>query len=395
MTHLEAWSVAGIGEVTPQTDLATLVADLDLRDGDVVLVTSKVVSKAEGRVRPGPREQWIGEETVRVLATRGSTAIVENRLGLVMAAAGVDSSNVPAGESVLLPQDPDASARDLRERVHAATGRNVAVVVTDTAGRAWRTGQTDLAVGVAGIDPLESFAGRRDDYGNELAVTAPAVADELAGVAELVSGKLGGRPVSVVRGLAERVLPPGGHGPGARSMVRPRDEDLFALGAREAVLAAVRGEQPDCFGSPASAEEVRAALVSCGLAAERGRDARAGAADVRTRSHCRRRAGARRRARARVAGAQRLRGRPAGPLPRARDDTPVVHTGRSHRQLTGPGVPSAASPPAPATRPSVHSPPTPREGGLWRRTRSARTSDERSRSRCASSRRARNVSAAC
>ena len=140
------------------------------------------------------------------------------------------------------------------------TGRNVAVLVTDTAGRAWRTGQTDLAVGVAGLEPLDDFAGSTDSYGNELAVTAPAVADELASLAELVTGKLGGRPVSVVRGLVERVLPAGEHGPGAVVLLRPREQDMFALGAREAVLAAVRGDQADCFGAPGSAEEVRAAL---------------------------------------------------------------------------------------------------------------------------------------
>ena len=121
---------------------------------------------------------------------------------------------------------------------------------------------------MAGLEPLDDFAGRTDSYGNELAVTAPAVADELASLAELVTGKLGGRPVSVVRGLAERVLPPGEHGPGAVVLLRPRDQDMFALGAREAVLAAVRGDQADCFGAPGSAEEVRAALESCGLRSE-------------------------------------------------------------------------------------------------------------------------------
>ncbi len=226
-----------------------------------------MVSKAEGRVRTGDREDAIRDETVRVVARRGPTAIVENHLGLVMAAAGVDASNVSPGQVVLLPEDPDASARALRERVYDETGRNVAVLVTDTAGRAWRTGQTDLAVGVAGMQPLEEFAGRVDGYGNELAVTSPAVADELASLAELVTGKLGGRPVSVVRGLAERVLPPGEHGPGAGVLNRPREQDMFALGAREAVVAAVRGDQADCFGSPASPEEVVAALEWCGLPA--------------------------------------------------------------------------------------------------------------------------------
>jgi coenzyme F420-0:L-glutamate ligase/coenzyme F420-1:gamma-L-glutamate ligase len=267
MTRLEAWSVDGIGEIDADIDLGALVAGLDLSDGDIVLVTSKVVSKSEGRVRDGDREEAIRAETVRVVARRGPTSIVENHLGLVMAAAGVDASNVAAGQVVLLPEDPDASARTIREQVYAESGRNVAVLVTDTAGRAWRMGQTDLAVGAAGLEPLDDFAGSTDSYGNELAVTAPAIADELASLAELVTGKLGGRPVSVVRGLAERVLPTGEHGPGAVVLLRPREQDMFALGAREAVLAAVRGDQADCFGTPASAEEVREALESCGLAA--------------------------------------------------------------------------------------------------------------------------------
>ncbi len=266
MTHLEAWGVDGVGEVTGTTDLGAVLCGLDLRGGDVVLVTSKVVSKAEGRVRSGDRDEAIAEETVRLVARRGPTVIVENHLGLVMAAAGVDASNVEPGFVVLLPTDPDATARALRERVHRETGRNVAVVITDTAGRAWRTGQTDLAVGVAGLEPLDDHAGRTDSYGNALAVTAPAVADELASVAELVTGKLGGQPVSVVRGLGDRVLPVGSHGPGARALVRPRDQDMFALGAREAVLAALRGQSGDCFGSAAEPAVVLAALASCGLA---------------------------------------------------------------------------------------------------------------------------------
>jgi coenzyme F420-0:L-glutamate ligase/coenzyme F420-1:gamma-L-glutamate ligase len=265
MTRLEAWAVDGVPEIVEGTDLGALLCELDLRDGDVVLVTSKVVSKAEGRVRTGDREAAIRDETVRVVARRGPTSIVENHLGLVMAAAGVDASNVTPGRVVLLPDDPDATARALRERVREQTGRNVAVLVTDTAGRAWRTGQTDLAIGVAGLDPLDDHAGRTDSYGNPLAVTAPAVADELASTAELVTGKLGGRPLSVVRGLAERVLAVGDHGPGARTLVRPRDQDMFALGAREAVVAAVRGRDADCFGRPAAPEEVLAALQSCGL----------------------------------------------------------------------------------------------------------------------------------
>ncbi len=247
-------------------DLGALLCGLDLASGDVVLVTSKIISKAEGRVRRGDREEAIREETVRLVAQRGPTRIVENRLGLVMAAAGVDASNVAAGDLVVLPVDPDASARALRERVQRHAGSNIAVIVTDTAGRAWRTGQTDLAIGVAGIEPLDDHAGRVDPYGNPLAVTAPAVADELASLAELVTGKLGGRPISVVRGLGHLVLAVDEHGPGARALLRRRNEDMFALGAREAVVAAVQDRSADCFGTPVEPAALLDVLESCGLA---------------------------------------------------------------------------------------------------------------------------------
>jgi coenzyme F420-0:L-glutamate ligase/coenzyme F420-1:gamma-L-glutamate ligase len=203
--------VTGIGEVVEGDDLAGLLgAHADLRDGDVLLVTSKVVSKAEGRAVAADKASAVAAETDRVVATRGATMIVRTRAGLVMANAGVDASNTPAGTVVLLPEDPDASARRLRERLAAAGGPNVAVLVTDTFGRAWRTGQTDVAVGAAGLDVLRDYAGRVDEHGNELAVTAPAVADELAGAADLVKGKLAGVPAAVVRGLPGLVLPRGG-----------------------------------------------------------------------------------------------------------------------------------------------------------------------------------------
>lgn len=271
---LQAWAVDGIGEVLPGTDLADLLDGVDLRDGDVVVVTSKVVAKAEGRVRAGADETGkdaaVAEESVRVVARRAGTRIVEHRLGLVMAAAGVDASNVAPGHLVLLPLDPDASARQLRTTLQRRYDVDVAVVVTDTAGRAWRTGQVDLAVGLAGLDPLEVVP-EHDAYGNPLVVTAPAVADEVAGVAELVTGKTGGRPVSVVRGLGARVLPRGEHGPGAAALVRPRTHDMFALGAREAVLAALAGTDADCFGSPVEAAELLEQLARLGVAA-RGSD---------------------------------------------------------------------------------------------------------------------------
>ncbi|MDQ6935532.1 MAG: coenzyme F420-0:L-glutamate ligase [Actinomycetota bacterium] len=262
---IQAYAVDGFGEVVEGTDLAQEISRLaEPRDGDIVLVTSKVVSKAEGQVRSGTREDALPSETVRVVARRGPTTIVENHLALVMAAGGVDASNVEPGHVVLLPRDPDATARGIREQL-AEVGVNVAVVVTDTAGRPWRMGQTDIAIGAAGLDVLEDLAGSRDTYGNELAVTAPAIADELAGLAELVAGKLTGRPVSVVRGMSSRVLPGGQHGPGARALVRDRGSDMFALGTREAVLAAVQRTDGASFGTPATAAELVAVLAECGL----------------------------------------------------------------------------------------------------------------------------------
>lgn len=256
--------VEGIGEVLPGDDLARLLADCcSLVDGDVVVVTSKVVSKSEGRLADLDRQAAVEQETDRVVAVRGATAIVRTRLGLVMAAAGVDASNVAPGTVVLLPEDPDGSARRLRTRLHELTGRNVAVVVTDTAGRAWRHGQTDMAVGVAGLEPLHDLAGCTDGYGNELAVTAPAVADEIAAAADLVKGKLGRRPAALLRGAAALVLPPGRHGAGATALVREETADLFGLGARDAVLRALAGDPADLrgFGAAASVEDVAATLA--------------------------------------------------------------------------------------------------------------------------------------
>ena len=253
----------GVPEVRPGDDLADLLLPLvDLSDGDVVVVTSKVVSKAEGRLRRGTREEALPGETVRVLARRGPTAIVRTRHGLTMAAAGIDASNVETGTVVLLPEDPDRSARRLRSSVRERTGRNVGVVVTDTAGRAWREGQTDIAVGAAGLLVLEEFAGRVDAHGNPLAVTAPAVADEIAGMSELAQGKLGGRPFAVVRGRADLVLPPGQDGPGARALIRAEGADMFGYGAREAVVRALAGAPEDRapFGAAAPVADLVAAL---------------------------------------------------------------------------------------------------------------------------------------
>ncbi|GAA4696086.1 coenzyme F420-0:L-glutamate ligase [Nocardioides conyzicola] len=263
MSRLEITAPDGAPEVEPGDDLVAIVLLMaSLADGDVLVVTSKVVSKAEGRLRTGTREEALPGETARVVARRGETMIVRNHLGLTMAAAGIDNSNVPQGQIVLLPEDPDASARGLRDGLLDRTGVNVGVVVSDTAGRAWREGQTDIAIGAAGIVVAEDFAGRRDGYGNELAVTLPAVADELAGAAELATGKLGGRPFAVVRGRADLVLPRGEHGRGAAALVRPDGADLFGYGAREAVVRALRAEVADQrpFGAPASPTELSAAV---------------------------------------------------------------------------------------------------------------------------------------
>lgn len=269
MNRLEVLAPDGVPEVRAGDDLvALLLAAVDLHDGDVAVVTSKVVSKAEGRVRTGERDEALAGETVRVVARRGPTTIVRTRHGLTMAAAGIDASNVALGSIVLLPLDPDASARALRAGIRERTGHNVGVVVTDTAGRAWREGQTDIAVGAAGLLVAEEYAGRTDAHGNPLAVTAPAVADEIAGAAELAQGKLGGRPFAAVRGRADLVLPVGDDGPGAVALVRAEGGDLFGYGAREAVVRALAGDPADRapFGAPAPAEELAGALAATGAA---------------------------------------------------------------------------------------------------------------------------------
>ena len=230
--------VEGLPEVRPGDDLAALVAGaVALQDGDVLVVTSKLLSKAEGRLVPVPpggdrervRLQAVADETVRVVARRGPTTIAQTRHGLVLAAAGVDASNVRADEVALLPLDPDASARALRERLHALTGARVAVVVSDTMGRPWRVGQVDQAIGAAGLAPVRDSRGTPDSHGHVLEVTEIAVADELASAAELVKGKADGVPVALVRGLA---LPDDGRG--AAALVRPAEQDWFRLGTREA-----------------------------------------------------------------------------------------------------------------------------------------------------------------
>jgi coenzyme F420-0:L-glutamate ligase/coenzyme F420-1:gamma-L-glutamate ligase len=228
--------VTGLPEITAGRDLAALIAGaLDLRHGDILVVTSKIVSKAEGRVVTASREQAIEAETARVVARRGATTIAQTRHGLVLAAAGVDESNTAPGTVVLLPEDPDESARRLRKALQARTGRTIGVVITDTMGRPWRAGQTDNAIGAAGVVPVRDYRGEPDTFGNILEVTVAAVADEIAAAADLVKGKSAGVPVAVVRGLAGLVTEQ--DGPGARELIRPAEEDMFRFGSADVPLA--------------------------------------------------------------------------------------------------------------------------------------------------------------
>jgi coenzyme F420-0:L-glutamate ligase / coenzyme F420-1:gamma-L-glutamate ligase len=242
-TEVRIWPIEGIPEVCDGDDIAALIADRapDLATGDIVVVTSKIVSKAEGRVLagggPAGREKAIDSETVRVVAERDQTRVVVTRHGFVLAAAGVDASNVEQGSVALLPVDPDASARRIRGGLRERLDVQVAVVVSDTFGRPWRMGLVDNAVGGAGLSPLDDLRGRRDHYGNPLSATVTAVMDEIAAAAELVKGKLAGVPAAVVRGLAH--LTTDDDGPGAAPLVRPADEDMFRLGTTEAMRAAV------------------------------------------------------------------------------------------------------------------------------------------------------------
>ncbi|MGI5482449.1 coenzyme F420-0:L-glutamate ligase [Streptomyces lavendofoliae] len=234
-------ALPGLPEVRPGDDLAKLIAATEpgLADGDVLLVTSKIVSKAEGRiVAADDREAAIDAETVRVVARRGPLRIVENRQGLVMAAAGVDASNTPAGTVLLLPEDPDASARAIRDGLRDTLGVDVGVVITDTSGRPWRSGVTDVAIGAAGVRVLDDLRGGTDTYGNPLVATVVAGADELAAAGDLVKGKAAGLPVAVVRGLAHMVVS-GDADRGARALVRDAADDMFRLGTSEAVREAV------------------------------------------------------------------------------------------------------------------------------------------------------------
>ena len=217
--------IEGIPEIDEGDDLAALITEAApaFEAGDVIVVTQKVVSKAEGRVVDATdKETAIAAESRRVLRRSRSMTIAETHHGFVCANAGVDSSNIPGDRVVLLPEDPDASARGIRSRVAHLTGIDVAVVITDTFGRAWRIGQTDVAIGVAGMDPFVDYRGTTDTHGRELFATRICIADEIAGAAELVMGKAEGICAAIVRGLGiERARG------AATEIVRPPADDLF------------------------------------------------------------------------------------------------------------------------------------------------------------------------
>jgi coenzyme F420-0:L-glutamate ligase/coenzyme F420-1:gamma-L-glutamate ligase len=262
---LSIWAVPGMPEVRPGDDLVDLIAtaiDRQARDdaalalaaGDILVVASKIVAKAEGQLVPATdREKAITDDTVRVVAERvhpgGMTRIVETRQGLIMAAAGIDMSNVPEGYALRLPEDPDRSAHALCAGLRRRLGIELGVIVTDTLGRPWRVGQTDVAIGAAGVHLADDLRGGVDANGRPLHATIPVLADEIAGAADLVKGKTGGLPVAVLRGMARLVT--GLEAPGARSLVRSLEEDMFRFGSAEAYrlgYEAARAELAEDFG---------------------------------------------------------------------------------------------------------------------------------------------------
>jgi len=234
--RLDVFTIDGIGEVRPGDDLAGIIAtaasaspDTALHDGDVVVVTQKIVSKAEGAMAdvdpddPLSHKPLVERESVRILRRRGDLIISETKHGFVCANAGIDLSNVASGRAALLPDDPDRSARRIRDAIVGRTGIEVGVIVSDTFGRTWRRGLTDVAIGVAGIAGVVDLRGEEDALGRVMQVTEVAVADELASAAELVMGKSSGIPVAVVRGVEAEWLRDAGIG----ELVRPPQEDLF------------------------------------------------------------------------------------------------------------------------------------------------------------------------
>ena len=221
--------VTGLPEIAPGNDLAGMIAEAaDLADGDVVVVTQKIVSKAEDRVvdiDPAVGHKSLVEaESVRVLRRRGDLVISETEHGFVCANAGIDLSNVPEGRAALLPVDSDRSARRIRDALRHRLGVDVAVIVSDTFGRPWRAGVTDVAIGCAGLRPVVDLRGTTDALGRELQVTEVAVVDELAAAAELVMGKASGVPVAVIRGVDPSWF---GDGSVVADVVRSPEDDLF------------------------------------------------------------------------------------------------------------------------------------------------------------------------
>lgn len=282
--------LSGLGQVQAGDDLAALLigavggdAGTGLQAGDVLVLSSKVVSKALGLVhpvaRPEDRDAVVAAQTRRVVAERrtprGLSRVVESAAGPVMAAAGVDASNTAAGTVLSLPADPDAAARALRRDLIAAGAPAVAVVLSDTAGRAWRRGQSDFAIGVAGLTVLEDLRGSLDATGQVLEVTERAIADEVAAAADLVKGKASGIPAALVRGLA--VFVTGDDGPGAALNLRERDGDWFRFGHVEAARAAL-GVAPGVVEPPSVLPEAlqhrvtRAARIALELAASGAQD---------------------------------------------------------------------------------------------------------------------------
>jgi coenzyme F420-0:L-glutamate ligase / coenzyme F420-1:gamma-L-glutamate ligase len=257
---ITVFGVPGLPEITAGADLAELIysAAPGLRDGDILVVTSKIISKAEGRVASMTREAAIEAETVRVVARRGPTTIAQTRHGFVLAAAGVDESNTAPGTVVLLPADPDSSARGLRKSVQERSGVRIGVIITDTMGRPWRNGQTDTAIGAAGVLVARDHRGEQDTFGNVLEVTVAAVADEIAAAADLVKGKALAVPVAVVRGLGPLVTEE--DGPGARVLVRPADEDMFRYGSADVPLA--RRTIREFTGQPVDGLVIRRAVAT-------------------------------------------------------------------------------------------------------------------------------------
>jgi coenzyme F420-0:L-glutamate ligase/coenzyme F420-1:gamma-L-glutamate ligase len=251
---LWAAAVEGLPEITPGADLAGLIVDrlrtgsapTELAPGDVIVIAHKAVSKMEGRTRaldgvaPGPEAlalaaeqdkdarhvQVVLDEAKAIVRTGHGVIVAETRHGFICANAGVDASNVPDDATlILLPLDPDGSARALRARIRELTGVGPAIVITDSFGRAWRSGQCDIAIGVAGLEPLEDWRGGQDAHGRELRATVIAIADELAAAADLARRKDGQQPVVLVRGAEQHVTI--ADGPGAAALVRAREQDLF------------------------------------------------------------------------------------------------------------------------------------------------------------------------